>query len=95
MICSNSDCLEEFSPKTHNQIYCSDVCCKVVTNKKIMDRYYAKKARKSGANRQCEECGKNLLSRYSESTVCSICTEKKNKKQMAQLKEKMSNVIWA
>lgn len=95
MICSNKECLSEFSPKTHNQIYCSDECCKVVTNKKIMDRYYAKKARRNGTDRRCSECGKDLLSRYSDNEICSLCVEKQHKSQLNQLNNRLANVIWA
>ena len=49
MICLNLECSKLFEPKTHNQKYCSDDCCRVATNKKIMEKYYEKKAIKNGA----------------------------------------------
>jgi hypothetical protein len=72
MICSNKDCAKDFNPKTHNQKYCCDECCRVATNKKIMEKYYEKKAIRSGAKRECKKCG-SRLSRYNQSTVCSKC----------------------
>lgn len=74
MICSNKDCAKEFDAKTHNQKYCCDECCRIATNKRIMDKYYEKKAIKNGAKRECKFC-KNSLSRYNQSNVCSKCTK--------------------
>ena len=74
MICANKECLngKEFTPKTHNQKYCCDECCRVATNKKIMDKYYEKKSIRSGAKRECVQC-KARLSRYNQSNICSRC----------------------
>lgn len=72
MICANKDCAKEFDAKTHNQKYCCDECCRVATNKKIMEKYYEKKAIRSGAKRECKVC-KSRLSRYNQSNVCSKC----------------------
>lgn len=79
MICSNSDCKKEFDPKTHNQKYCTDDCCRVATNKRIMEKYYERKAIRGGASRPCKKC-KAQLSRYNKSNICSSC-EKKNSLQ--------------
>jgi hypothetical protein len=72
MICVNSECKKDFNPKTHNQKYCSDECCRIATNKRIMEKYYEKKAIKSGAARECRSC-KSQLSRYNQDTLCSTC----------------------
>ena len=72
MICANKQCAKDFNAKTHNQKYCCDECCRVATNKKIMDKYYEKKAIRSGAKRECKLC-KARLSRYNQSNVCSKC----------------------
>ena len=72
MICANKECAKEFDAKTHNQKYCCDECCRVATNKKIMEKYYEKKAIRSGAKRECKVC-KSRLSRYNQSNVCSKC----------------------
>jgi len=72
MICANKDCAKEFDAKTHNQKYCCDECCRVATNKKIMEKYYEKKAIRSGAKRECKIC-KSRLSRYNQSNTCSKC----------------------
>jgi hypothetical protein len=72
MICSNVECAKNFDPKTHNQKYCNEQCCRVATNRKIMEKYYEKKAIKNGAKRSCKFC-KTKLSRYNQLSVCSTC----------------------
>jgi hypothetical protein len=72
MICSNLECAKDFDPKTHNQKYCNEQCCRVATNRKIMEKYYEKKAIKNGAERSCKFC-KTKLSRYNQLSVCSTC----------------------
>ena len=76
MICANAECKKDFERATHNQKYCSDECCRVATNKRIMEKYYEKKAIKNGAYRGCKVC-KVSLSRYNQTNLCSIC-EKRN-----------------
>jgi hypothetical protein len=79
MICANKDCPngKEFTPKTHNQKYCNEQCCRISTNRKIMEKYYEKKAIKNGAPRVCKSC-KTKLSRYNQQSVCSTCEKNIN-----------------
>lgn len=63
-VCANPECQLEFVPKTHNQKYHSDECCKIVTNKRIMEKYYENKERRSRP-RKCQVCGTSL-SRYND-----------------------------
>jgi hypothetical protein len=77
MMCSNKECSKDFEPKTHNQKYCSDECCRVATNRRIMEKYYEKKAIRNGAFRQCSKC-KTKLSRYNQGNLCSTCEKKVN-----------------
>lgn len=79
-VCANSECKKEFNAKTHNQKYCSDECCRVATNKRIMEKYYEKKAIRNGAYRECKNC-KGELSRYNTNSICAAC-EKKSDKNM-------------
>lgn len=72
MICANKECGIDFEPKTHNQKYHSDECCRVATNKKIMEKYYEKKAIRAGSKRLCQKCGSHL-SRYNDQKICSKC----------------------
>ena len=84
MICLNSECKKDFEAKTHNQKYCCDECCRVATNKRIMEKYYEKKAIKNGSPRKCKGCP-GLLSRYNTDAYCSKCTKIKNTKHRKSL----------
>ena len=44
--CSN--CGEEFFSSKKNQKYCTPACCRLATNKKIMEKYYETKKRLNG-----------------------------------------------
>lgn len=78
-------CKQPFDFKTHNQKYCSKECCRLATNKKIMQKYYIKKQRLAGAIRLCVDC-KNQLSRYNSDNKCTMCQEleRKNKSNIAK-----------
>jgi hypothetical protein len=75
MKCANNECTKKFDAKTHNQKYCSDECCRVATNRRIMEKYYEKKAIKNGAPRICKKC-KTKLSRYNQRDVCAGCEKR-------------------
>lgn len=75
MICGNKECNKEFNSKTHNQKYCSDECCRIATNRRIMEKYYEKKAIRNGAYRACKKCDAKL-SRYNQSNLCASCEKK-------------------
>lgn len=80
MICANKECLneKEFTPKTHNQKYCSEECCRIATNKRIMEKYYEKKAIRNGTIiRKCKKC-KSKLSIYHNENFCSSCEKSLN-----------------
>jgi len=91
MICSNKSCAKQFESKTHNQKYCSDECCRIATNKRIMEKYYEKKAIKKGAIRLCKKC-KAQLSRYNSDNICSSCNKKTNSKSTKLLKEILDEI---
>jgi hypothetical protein len=94
MICANKTCEKIFDPKTHNQKYCSDECCRIATNKKIMEKYYEKKAIRSGTKRQCKKC-KVLLSRYNSQDICSSCEKKyhiDNKEKILRMLRDVSDI---
>jgi hypothetical protein len=90
VICFNSDCAKEFNAKTHNQKYCSDDCCRIATNKKIMEKYYEKKAIKNGAKRLCKQC-KASLSRYNTEMICSLCLKSSNAKHNKKIMEALND----
>ncbi len=78
MKCANNECAKKFDAKTHNQKYCSDECCRVATNRRIMEKYYEKKAIRNGAPRICKKC-KTQLSRYNQADVCAGCEKRISK----------------
>lgn len=84
MICANKECAKDFEAKTHNQKYCSDECCRVATNRRIMEKYYEKKEIRNGKKRNCKKC-KSQLSRYNETFICSSCTKKTNHENNTKL----------
>jgi hypothetical protein len=95
MICAYEDCqgIKEFTPRTHNQKYCSDECCRIATNEKLKQAYYDKKARLSGAKRICKSRGcEVILSRYNESNVCEKCVSEKKEKERKELLEMIKSV---
>ena len=77
MICANKECAKVFNAKTHNQKYCSDECCRIATNRRIMEKYYEKKEIRGGKLRICNKC-KTKLSRYNQNNVCSTCEKNSN-----------------
>ncbi len=91
MICANSECLKDFESKTHNQKYCSDDCCRIATNKKIMEKYYEKKAIRNGAIRLCKKC-KSKLSRYNSENICAKCVKSNNSDHKNKLLEAINDI---
>ena len=91
MKCANSECNKEFNSKTHNQKYCSDECCRLATNRRIMEKYYEKKAIKNGAHRVCKKC-KTKLSRYNQTEVCSSCEKRINEESKIMMWKIISEI---
>ena len=92
MICGNKECAKDFNSKTHNQKYCTDECCRIATNRRIMEKYYEKKAIKNGAARPCKKCGAQL-SRYNQSIYCAGCEKKidiNNKNKLKRMIDEVS-----
>lgn len=73
-ICAKRGCETEYTAKTHNQKYCSAECCRVATNQRIMEKYYAKRDQKAGKARLCRKCKVTKLSRYNDSPICGACS---------------------
>ena len=76
-LCAKDDCDVKFEARSHNQIYCSKAHQKVETNRKIMEKYYEKKAQRNGETRICESCSVTKLSMYNDSRICRSCEVKK------------------
>lgn len=76
--CANLDCDVSFSPSSHNQKYHNADCCRTVTNRRIMDKYYEDKEIRKGKFRLCRSGGcENILSRYNLTSTCHPCDAKK------------------
>ncbi len=77
-VCAREGCENQWEKsKIHNQKYCSDECCRIATNKRIMDKYYERKEMLSGKVRYCVKCNESKLSRYNMSNTCAACENKK------------------
>lgn len=76
--CANPECNKRFEPKSHNQKYHNSECCRVVTNKRIMEKYYEEKEIREGKERLCENgCG-TVLTRYNLTSICFPCDKKRS-----------------
>lgn len=77
--CANPECDIRFSPKSHNQKYHNSECCRVVTNKRIMEKYYEEKEIREGKERVCKTPGcEVVLTRYNLTPTCFACDKKKS-----------------
>jgi hypothetical protein len=93
MICAYKECKKNFSPKTHNQKYCSDECCRTATNQKLKEQYYEKKARLQGKKRICKRPNCNvILSRYNSGSICDKCKSQDRELERKSLVEMVKRV---
>lgn len=89
--CAYTECGVLFEPKTHNQRYHTSECCKLATNKRIMENYYARKARRQGHIRVCSTEGcTTKLSRYNDSKICGKCEGAQQVNQRDELRRMLS-----
>jgi len=91
MIKACIECGNDFEFKTHNQKYCSQTCCRISTNKRIMEKYYAKKERLAGKQRLCS-CG-SPLSMHNPDSMCILCQNKKKQERANTAKEAIKSAI--
>ena len=72
-ICINEECSRVFLPKTYNGVYCSVECRKLVTNKKLLEKYYTAKSNRT-KKRICntKNCS-TVLSIYNKEKICERC----------------------
>ena len=93
MKCAYKECGKDFTPKTHNQKYCSDECCRTATNLKLKEQYYERKARLRGKKRVCKTAGcTTIMSRYNEDKICGKCMAIKEKKKQLEILEMIRDV---
>lgn len=91
-VCARENCEVVFRKKTHNQKYHDNDCCQLATNKRMMDKYYEKKAQKQGKPRYCSECNIVKLSRYNSSTICGACQNKEQTQIRISMAAMLSSV---
>jgi len=73
-VCENAGCEIVFEPQSFNQKYHDEVCRQIATNKRLMEKYHAKRRRIGGEVRICKTEGcETKLSRYNESEICQKC----------------------
>jgi hypothetical protein len=92
-ICANDGCTNVFQKKTHNQKYCSNMCCRKATNRKIMERYYEDKELRSGNPRNCSSCSVKL-SKYNLGKICAACEAEDVKNSKNMLIEQIAVIEW-
>lgn len=95
LLCARPGCEEPFEPKTHNQKYHNDECCRLATNSRLTDKYHAKKARRKGEVRVCDVCATTKLSRYNDDTTCAACKAQIEKDVNNSLFSMLSNTVLA
>lgn len=91
--CARAECGKTFTKTTHNQKYCSNECCRIETNRKIMEKYHERAAIKRGKKRACVGCGISL-SRYNEGKICGSCETDKRNKNVGEATRLVSAVNW-
>jgi hypothetical protein len=74
--CANPSCLNKIELTIHNKKYCSPECRRVVTNKRVLERYHEGKKKKPN-DRRCKDCKLTVLSIYNPENVCAGCKAKK------------------
>jgi predicted Ser/Thr protein kinase len=72
-VCANELCKKHFAAKVYNAIYCGTDCRRIVTNKKLLEKYYELKENKN-KKRICKskDC-LTVLSRYNKEIICEQC----------------------
>lgn len=81
-LCAREECATSFTKSVHNQIYCSPECCKIVTNKRLVEQYHERK-NTSGKGRVCnrKDCS-TILSRYNKELICELCKFKRFRRRL-------------
>lgn len=91
--CARQECGKVFSKTTHNQKYCSNECCRIETNRKIMEKYHERAAIRRGKKRVCVDCGSSL-SRYNEGNICGGCQTRKRNENLGEAAALVGAVRW-
>lgn len=95
LTCANEGCEVSFEQKTHNQKYCSDECCRLATNRRIMEKYYERRDQRQGKARYCKSCDVTKLSRYNDGQICGACRVKNEIAANNSVIDMLTNASWA
>lgn len=91
--CARAECGTVAKRSTHNQKYCSHECCRVETNRKIMEKYHKKVSIRKGLKRTCASCQTTSLSRYNDGDFCSACVKKDRQTSDASLNGVLNSLV--
>lgn len=91
--CARAECGKVFIKVTHNQKYCTNECCRVETNRKIMEKYHERAAIRRGKKRVCRTC-ETPLSRYNENKICGSCETRKRNENLGEVSALVAAVQW-
>lgn len=91
--CAREECGKGFTKTTHNQKYCSNECCRIETNRKIMEKYHERAAIRRGKKRVCNVC-ETPLSRYNENKICGGCEVRKRNENLGEAAALVGAVTW-
>jgi hypothetical protein len=84
--CAYKPCKNKFEPRTHNQKYCSDECCKIATNLNIKKKYQDRKQRLAGKKRYCKNRGCEFeLTMYNAGDICGSCLSKERENERQEV----------
>jgi hypothetical protein len=81
-ICGNDKCNNVFVAKVYNALYCSVECRRLVTNKKLLEKYYETKENKH-KKRVCKtKLCTTILSSYNKESICEQCKKERYIKRL-------------
>lgn len=95
LACARPECSNMFTKATHNQKYCSSDCCRIETNRKIMEKYHYKASIRRGERRVCSSCKATVLSKYNETNLCAGCDSAAKNNSRTGVLELLSAVNWS
>lgn len=92
--CARFDCDNDFAKTTHNMKFCSAECCRIQTNRKIMEDYHENKAILNGSKkRSCSSCS-TPLSRYNPNKHCGGCERRMKESKDNEAADIVASVLW-
>ena len=75
--CANDECRKVFVAKVYNATYCGADCRRIVTNKKLLEKYYEDKKRIKTKRVCSTKTCSTILSRYNKENICEQCKKER------------------